>query len=221
MKRLNIFIDETGNFGFEKTNSKLYGVSFTFHDSKNDIKNEIKYLNQKLKASGYDGMVHMADLISKRGEYKQYNIETRRKIFWAIFMFSKKIDIKIKSLIFNKNYLSRSSLKSKLGLEIARFIYENKEMITSYDKVVIYYDGGQEELDEIVVSVFAMYPNCIVKKKFNHKEKRLFQVSDMLTFIDKLDYKYKKKISKTKAEKLFFTDKEMKDILSTLNRKRL
>ena len=36
---------------------------------------------------------------------------------------------------------------------------------------------------------------------FNHKEKRLFQVSDMLTFIDKIDYKYHHKIPITKAER--------------------
>ena len=66
MERLNIFIDETGNFGFEKANSKLYGVSFTFHDSKNDIKNELDYLNQKLKNIDYEEMIHLADLDKKR-----------------------------------------------------------------------------------------------------------------------------------------------------------
>ena len=37
MKRLNIFVDETGDFGFENGSSQLYGVSFTFHDQSNDI----------------------------------------------------------------------------------------------------------------------------------------------------------------------------------------
>lgn len=38
MKRLNIFVDETGEFGFGKKSSRLYGVSFTFHEQDNDIK---------------------------------------------------------------------------------------------------------------------------------------------------------------------------------------
>lgn len=37
MKRLNIFVDETGDFGFENGSSELFGVSFTFHDQNNDI----------------------------------------------------------------------------------------------------------------------------------------------------------------------------------------
>lgn len=32
MKILNIFVDETGKFGFDKGTSELYGVSFTFHE---------------------------------------------------------------------------------------------------------------------------------------------------------------------------------------------
>ena len=39
MKRLNIFVDETGEFGFEEGKSELYGVSFTFHEQDDDITN--------------------------------------------------------------------------------------------------------------------------------------------------------------------------------------
>ena len=69
MKRLNIFVDETGEFGFGKESSELYGVSFTFHEQNDDITNELIRLNSKLQKIGYTGMIHMADLIMKRGEY--------------------------------------------------------------------------------------------------------------------------------------------------------
>ena len=58
------------------------------------------------------------------------------------------------------------------------------------------------------------------KVDFDHKEKRLFQVSDMLTFIDKYDYKYKHKMKFTKGEKVFFTDNDMRRILKELSKKR-
>lgn len=41
MHRLNIFVDETGEFGFGKGSSKLYGISFTFHEHNNDIMPEL------------------------------------------------------------------------------------------------------------------------------------------------------------------------------------
>lgn len=51
-------------------------------------------------------------------------------------------------------------------------------------------------------------------------KKRLFQVSDMLTFIDKYDYKYKNKISISKSEKFFFSNEEIRRVLKELNKKR-
>ena len=77
-KRLNIFIDESGDFGFVDGSSDLYAVSFTLHKSSDSIKTELKYLNEKLDMLNYDGMIHLAYLIAKRGEYSHFNFE---KIF--------------------------------------------------------------------------------------------------------------------------------------------
>lgn len=49
MKRLNIFVDETGEFGFGPSASELYGISFTFHEQDIDISHEINKLNERLK----------------------------------------------------------------------------------------------------------------------------------------------------------------------------
>ena len=222
MRRLNIFIDETGNFGFEKDNSKLYGVSFIFHDSKNNITNEIEHLNQKLQDIGYSNMIHMADLVSNRGEYKQYDFETRKKIFWTIFTFTKRINIKVVSIFVNKKYLAdKTLLKNKLIFELATVVNGNQSTIEKYDKVTVYYDGGQKELEEIIETIFAGFSNLYIKKKFDQKEKRLFQVTDMLTFIDKLEYKRKNKLEMTKSELSFFTKKNMRIIMNSLKNKRL
>lgn len=48
IKRLNIFIDESGDFGFVNGSSGLYAVSFTLHESSDSIENELKYSNKKL-----------------------------------------------------------------------------------------------------------------------------------------------------------------------------
>ena len=48
IKGLNIFIDESGDFGFVDGSSDLYAISFTLHESSDSIKNELEYLNEKL-----------------------------------------------------------------------------------------------------------------------------------------------------------------------------
>ena len=118
-------------------------------------------------------------------------------------------------------FFLKSQLNRAISIEINRFIDENKTYLESFEKVVIYYDNGQETLATILDIVFA--PNDRVERRieFDHARKRLFQVSDMLTFIDKLDYKFYNNMQFTKAEKYFFTNKEIQYIKRKLKNKRL
>ena len=222
MKRLNIFVDETGEFGFDKNSSKLYGISFTFHEQKDNIKLEINNLNERLERIGYSDMIHMADLIMSRGDYSHFDIIKRKNIFKTIFHFARKIPVKYYTIIIDKKYTDNTKiLRQKILNEINKLIKEHEEYFNKFDKVVMYYDNGQETLGTILDSSFNTLNNFEHKVEFNHKEKRLFQVSDMLTYIDKYDYKYRNKMSFSKSEKYFFTEDEIRKILRELSKKRL
>lgn len=222
IKRLNIFIDESGDFGFVEGSSNLYAVSFTLHESSDSIETELKYLNKKLTALNYDGMIHLAYLIAKRGDYSHFDFERRKSIFWAIFYFSRRVKTKIKTVIIDKKYLNKKmQLNIALAREIGQFINNNKDYLESFDKIVIYYDNGQETLATILDTLFATNPKVERRIEFDHTKKRLFQVSDMLTVIDKLDYKRKNGIPFTKAEKFFFKGKDFRHIINSLKNKRI
>ena len=83
-RRLNIFIDESGDFGFVDGSSELYGVSFTIHESDDSISNDLEYLNNRLKKAKYDGMIHLADLVAKR-EIILTLIWNKEKIFFGLY----------------------------------------------------------------------------------------------------------------------------------------
>ena len=108
-----------------------------------------------------------------------------------------------------------------LAREIGQFINDNRGYLESFDKIVIYYDNGQEELGRILVDVLKGKHNVEHRIEFDHKEKRLFQVSDMLTVIDKLDYKRKNNIAFTKNEEYFFRGKDFRNIINLLKDKRI
>lgn len=221
MHRLNIFVDETGEFGFGKGSSELYGVSFTFHEQINDIKSELEILNSKLNEIGYNNMIHMADLIMRRGDYKNFDINIRKSIFNTIYQFSRKIPVKYCTIIIDKNYTDNSRiLKQKVSYEINQMIKNNEKYFKKFNKIVLYYDNGQETLGTILDAIFLQYEGYEHRIDFNHKEKRLFQVSDMLTYIDKYDYKYKNKMKFSISEKYFFTNENIRKILRELNKKR-
>lgn len=222
IKRLNIFIDESGDFGFVNGSSDLYAVSFTIHESNNSIKNELKYLNDRLSKLEYDGMLHLAYLIAKRGDYSSFDLEQRQKIFWTIFNFARKVPVKLKTIILDKRYInSKSQLNKSISIEVNKFINENKKYLDSFDKIVIYYDNGQETLATILDIIFATNERVERRIEFDHVKKRLFQVSDMLTFIDKLDYKFHNNMSFTNAEKYFFSNSDIQYIKRKLKNKRL
>lgn len=222
IKRLNIFIDESGDFGFVKGSSDLYAVSFTLHESSDSIQNELKYLNEKLESLDYKGMIHLAYLIAKRGDYSHFDLEKRKSIFWAIFYFSNRVKVKLKTIIIDKKYINKKmQLNMALAREIGQFVNDNREYLESFDKIVIYYDNGQETLATILDTLFATNLNVERRVEFDHTKKRLFQVSDMLTVIDKMDYKRKNKMPFTKAEKYFFTGKDFRQIIDLLKNKRL
>ena len=221
MKRLNIFVDETGEFGFGNGASELYGVSFTFHEQDNDIMPELNKLNDRLNRIGYTNMIHMANLIMWREDYKSFSIAMRKSIFNAIYQFSRRVPVKYKTIIIDKKYTDNGRiLRQKLSLEINNMIKEKENYLRKFDKIVMYYDNGQEVLGTILDSIFFRFDNFEHRVEFDHKEKRLFQVSDMLTYIDKYDYKYKNKMNFTKSEKFFFDFEEIRRILKEINKKR-
>ena len=221
MKRLNIFIDETGEFGFGKGASELYGVSFPFHEHCDDIMPEHMKLNERLKRIGYTNMIHMADLIMKREDYKNFDIDKRKSIFNAIYNFSRKIPVKYQTIIIDKKYTdSARVLRQQLSSEINKMIKNHETYFKKFDQIVMYYDNGQETLGTILDSIFLRFDGFEHRVEFDHKEKRLFQVSDMLTYIDKYDYKYKNKMQFTRGEKYFFTTADIRKILKELNKKR-
>ena len=221
MKRLNIFVDETGEFGFGNGASELYGVSFTFHEQNDDIMLELNKLNDRLYNIGYTDMLHIADLIMKRGDYSKFPIAKRKSIFNSIYQFSRRIPVKYKTIIIDKKYTDNSRvLKQKLSLEINNMVKEHERYFNKFDMIIMYYDNGQETLGTILDSIFLRFGGFEHRVEFDHKEKRLFQVSDMLTYIDKYDYKYKNKMQFTRGEKYFFTTEDIRKILKELNKKR-
>jgi len=69
--------------------------------------------------------------------------------------------------------------------------------------------------------VFLKFDNVEFVSEFNHEDNRIFQVADMLTVIDKLDYKIKNKVILNKNEKEFFDDRKVIYLVSDIKYKRL
>lgn len=204
-KVLSVYIDESGDFGFSDRSSMLYIVSLVCFDSKNDIGKETKFLEYKLNALGHIGMVHSALLIARKNEYNKLDLKIRKDIFYTLFNYSRKIPIRIKSIVIDKRYVNtRYQLVKKIETELNYVIEDNCEYFNSFDEIVLYYDNGQDTLGSIIDNCFAVLNNITRVIDFDKEKDRLFQVVDMITMLDRLDYKIRKKIRLTLNEKNFF-----------------
>lgn len=220
MKTLNIFIDESGDFGVNNNASDLYVVSFVYLSSLDNIEPFLNALKKRLNKLQFTKMIHTADLIRHKGDYKDLSINQRRKIFTAIYQFGRKSPIKLKSIIVNKKYTDTYKLlKKQLTMELNESISNNLKYFQKFDKIIIYYDNGQSQLTSILEDVFKNF-NISFISDFDKIKEKLFQVADMLTFMDKYYYKFKHKLYISKNEKIFFENMEMRKLLKELKSKR-
>ncbi|MBQ3441234.1 hypothetical protein IJG27_02910 [Candidatus Saccharibacteria bacterium] len=221
-RRLNIFGDETGEFGFAKGSAKLYGVSLVFHEQSASIASELNTLNTRLSHLNFNSMIHMGDLVSGHEDFEGLEISERRKIYTQLYRFSTAIPAKYHSFFIDKKaFDANTTLEKCLENFLRELILSNLEYFQNFDEIKMYYDGGQKQLSKIIDKVFGELSGYERESNFDHTEKKLFQVADMLTYIDKLLYKYDNGIKFSNTEIGFFDYKTINRIKRELKGHRL
>jgi len=144
-------------------------------------------------------MIHTANLITKHDEYKYMEITKRKSIFNALYHFSSIIKVKYYLIFINKNYYNNKiKLRNEIIKQINLLIEKNYIYFNKFNKIVLYYDNGQDVLGNILDLSFSQFNNYTHIIDFDHTKKKLFQVADKLTFINKCSYKFKNKLNITK-----------------------
>ncbi|MBQ3280295.1 DUF3800 domain-containing protein [Candidatus Saccharibacteria bacterium] len=220
-KRLNIFIDETGEFGFVRGAARFYGVSLVFHEQSASISNELNTLNERLEHLNFHSMIHMGDLVSGHGDFIGMNIKERRKIYIQLHKFASTIPANYYSFFIDKkDFNTNHALEGRIEKALQELILSNLKYFQNFDEIKVYYDGGQRQLSKIIDKVFGELNGYEKKPDFDHTEKKLFQVADMLTYVDKLVYKYSNKLKFSKTEISFFNYKTIDKIKRDLKNHR-
>jgi len=223
MKKLCVFIDESGDFGPYDQLSPYYIVTLVFHDKSIDISNDIARLNEKLQLSGFEiNPIHAGPLIRREREYKNYTLLERKRILNLLYNFTRTIDISYISLVVNKKQLVNDiDLTLQLSKQFSAFCNEHMEHFMTYDLITVYYDYGQRELSLSIVTLFSALMNNVEFKKGTQADYKLFQAADLLCTMELLALKSERK-TLSKSELLFF--KSAKDLnksyLKAIHKKR-
>lgn len=223
MKGLSIFVDESGDFGEYAQHAPYYIITMVFHDQSNDISQNINILNNALRQIGYgdEQAVHTEPLIRREPPYQYFQPNERRTIFSKLYYFTLNCDIKYKSFVFKKaEYENSFKLEARMARELSQFIRENLSYFQSFEKVILYYDNGQHELNRILNTVLATQLADYDVRKVIPNEYRLFQVADLICTLELLKTKMEHGKLSNSEERIFHSKRDLKkDFLKGIQKK--
>ncbi|MBQ8799952.1 MAG: DUF3800 domain-containing protein [Lachnospiraceae bacterium] len=203
-KVLSVFVDESGDFGQYNPSSPNYYVAMVLHNQEVDIERNISALEKQIS------------------NYKNDLRENRRALFNALYHFTRMVDIKyICSSIDQGECKEKTKLAyiEKLTKEIISSLRENYENIAAFDSIIVYYDYGQIELTQILLSVFNTMFSNVEFRKIETNQYKLSQVADLICTVEAIA----QKTVLTKSESEFFHSKSdfKKNIYKNIVKKRL
>ena len=202
---LSIFIDESGDFGPYEQHAPYYQVAMVLHDQSVDITESVDAMDAHLKYLGYPyHAIHTGPLIRRESVYANDLSEDRKRLFNALFHFTRRLDIKylcpkIKKIDCNDVI----DMTGTLSKAIRSSLSAHEDFWIRFDKVIVYYDNGQVELTKILSSVFNTYFSSVEFRKVAPVQYKLFQVADLICTMELLKEKAELK-SFSKSETEFF-----------------
>ncbi len=223
MNELSIFVDESGDFGCYQKHAPYYIVAMVLHDQNVDITGEIKKLDMSLESVGYsDGQaIHTEPLIRREVPYQEYLPNERRYIFSKLYYFTLNCNIKYKAFVFRKSEFDDVfKLEARMARELSRFIRDNLGYFQEFERVILYYDNGQHELNRILNTVLATELADYETRRVLPNDYKLFQVADLICTLELLEQKIQDR-DLSKSEQLLFHSKRdlKKDFLKGIHKK--
>lgn len=224
MKKLSVFIDESGDFGEIKERPAYYLVTFVFHDQDNSIVQQVKKLEESVKAAGFDvEYIHAGPVIRREEIFAGYSIDERRKLLYKMLNFVNACPVfHLTVAIDRKEAADKVSLSGRLAKAISREMGAYRDFFAGFDRITVYYDNGQSELSAILNAVFSIQFSNVEFRKAEPQKYRLLQAADFICTMELLKIKREEKRLSRSEEQFFYKPQELKKtFLKSLEKKRL
>lgn len=123
-----------------------YLTALVFHDQSKELAQYIGPYLDRLSLEGLaDIPFHGVDLIHGHGDYEGISPEKRKRHLIAFSMFVRTLPITYRVFSYERAYTEdRDRLEARLRKDIIDFVFDRLDDFQLYDRVAIYYDGGQE-----------------------------------------------------------------------------
>ena len=209
-RRISIFVDESGDFGFKKGSSSFYLFTLVLHDQSKNLTEYLETLERCLANLGFaNHCIHTAPIIRNENEYFNYSYEARRNLMFVMRNFARHLPVKVKTFCFDKKlWDSKDKLQARIAKELAEFCRDDLAFFQSFDSRALYYDNGQSELGLVLNTVFNTLLDVETKREVKPSEYRLFQLADYICTLELVSIKAKRH-QLSNSEDMFFRTKEL------------
>jgi hypothetical protein len=222
MHVLSVFVDESGDSDLQSVHSPYYLFCLVLHDQNSNLGSKISNLDNRLEyTEGKDVCIHTGPLIRGEQIYKHDSLDKRRSLFLEMHHFSRKCDVKYTVFKFlKKESTSKLDLEGKMSRELKFYLDRNQVYFSSFDKIIIYYDNGQEEITRILNIVFYSLFNQVESRRVAPSNYRLFQVADYFCTLELIALKLANNELSNSEKKFFFKSREpQKPYIKTMRKK--
>lgn len=224
MRELSVFIDESGDFGDVKERPAYYLVTFVFHDQDNDIERQVVKLEESVKSAGFNvEYIHTGPVIRREEIFAGYSIDERRKLLYKMLNFVNACPISYLTVVVDrKEAADKVSLSGRLAKAISTAMSAHQDFFLSFDKIIVYYDNGQNELSAILNAVFSIQFLNVEFRKAEPQRYRLLQAADFICSMELLRIKRDEKRLSKSEEKFFYKPQELKKaFFKSIDKKKL
>ena len=222
MKELSIFVDESGDFGSYEKHSPFYFFTLVFHEQDKAITSQIEFIDRHIRELELPEKhcFHAGPIIRSEEEYRNFNIQERRKCLNAITSFARNVDIAYQTFFVEKKIVQDSfHLNSALSKQLFDFLIKNQGYFNEFNKIIVYYDNGQGELSKILTSIFSVVFTNVEFRKVLPVDYKLFQVADLICTMELVKTKYDRDMQSASEKGIFGSKRDFnKNYLKPLSK---
>lgn len=206
MRGIEIYIDESGDFGPYDPNCQFYIVTMVFHESDAPLFAQISELEYRLSLIGLEEhCIHTNPAIRGEGEYHGMDCVIRRKMLSCFSAFVRKSPLRFKTFFVQKHRDSTEArVLGDLRDAMEDFIAKHYDRLSSYKDIMVAYDKGQLQLSRLISELFrSRFTNVRITKTLPVYS-RIFQVADYVCTLKKIALRLATEGTLARAEGKFF-----------------
>lgn len=206
MNGIEIYIDESGDFGPFDERCPLYIVTMVFHEMIDALYSQIQELEYCLSLLGLENhCIHSSPAIRGEDEYYGTDIVLRRKVMSNFAGFVRRTNLRYKCFFIRKNPRStEEEIIQSLRDVFDPFFLRHFDRLAAYSQITVSYDKGQKLLSRLITETFKRRFNTVRLTKVLPIHSRIFQVADYVCTIKRMSYRLESTGRLAKSEMVFF-----------------